>query len=85
MYKQQQGWVDYPMNMVLQMIGRAGRPQYDSEGVAVVLTDTDSSAKFESILSGMLPIERSVGQQAHDSSRLESSLTSLNFPPLATL
>lgn len=30
-------YVDMPITDVLQMMGRAGRPQYDQEGVAVVL------------------------------------------------
>lgn len=31
------GYVDYRITDVLQMMGRAGRPQFDKEGVAVVL------------------------------------------------
>jgi len=30
-------YVDYPLTDVLQMIGRAGRPQFDKEGVALVM------------------------------------------------
>jgi activating signal cointegrator complex subunit 3 len=29
--------VDYPITDVLQMMGRAGRPQYDRHGVAVIM------------------------------------------------
>ena len=30
-------YVDFPITDVLQMMGRAGRPQYDDQGVAVIL------------------------------------------------
>lgn len=30
-------YVDMPITDVLQMMGRAGRPQHDDQGVAVVL------------------------------------------------
>lgn len=33
----QRRYVDMPITDVLQMMGRAGRPQYDDQGVAVVL------------------------------------------------
>ncbi len=32
-------FVDIDTSQVLQMIGRAGRPQFDSSGVAVIMTD----------------------------------------------
>lgn len=30
-------YVDFPITDVLQMMGRAGRPQYDRRGVAVIM------------------------------------------------
>ena len=30
-------YVDFPVTDVLQMMGRAGRPQFDQQGVAVIL------------------------------------------------
>ena len=33
------GYCEYSEVDVLQMIGRAGRPQFDDQGVAVILTD----------------------------------------------
>lgn len=30
-------YVDMPITDVLQMMGRAGRPQYDNQGIAVIL------------------------------------------------
>ncbi|XP_044758908.1 probable ATP-dependent DNA helicase HFM1 [Coccinella septempunctata] len=34
----QGGFQDYPASAVLQMIGRAGRPQFDTEATALILT-----------------------------------------------
>jgi replicative superfamily II helicase len=42
---------------ILQMVGRAGRPQFDTEGVAVILTHESSVAKYRSISSGLATIE----------------------------
>lgn len=32
------GYKEYDRSTCLQMIGRAGRPQFDTEGVAVIMT-----------------------------------------------
>lgn len=34
------GYQEYDRSTCLQMVGRAGRPQFDSEGCAVIMTDT---------------------------------------------
>ncbi len=36
---QEAGYQDYEQSVCLQMMGRAGRPQYDTEGVAVIMTE----------------------------------------------
>lgn len=56
-YRSGQGYVDMEMSDILQMIGRAGRPQFDTEGVAVVMTMQSTVAKYQDIISGHLPIE----------------------------
>lgn len=38
-------FMDLDTAQVLQMIGRAGRPQFDREGKAVIFTDTDSEVR----------------------------------------
>lgn len=50
-----QGYVPYETSACLQMIGRAGRPQFDTNGVAVIMTDREvrsalSSSDVPSIL-----------------------------------
>ena len=38
-------YVDFPITDVLQMMGRAGRPQYDQHGVAVIMV-ADAKKSF---------------------------------------
>jgi ATP-dependent DNA helicase HFM1/MER3 len=44
---------------LLQMIGRAGRPGFDSSGTAVIMTDNDSKQKFETFAASGLPSAKS--------------------------
>lgn len=37
-HKECTGYKEYERGTCLQMIGRAGRPQFDTEGVAVIMT-----------------------------------------------
>jgi hypothetical protein len=39
---------------VLQMVGRAGRPQFDTEGVAVIMTCRDSINRYKKLLAGQV-------------------------------
>ena len=54
-------WIDHTekeldSSTLTQMIGRAGRPQFDTEGVAVVMTSSNKLQQYSSILRGV-PIE----------------------------
>ena len=40
------GYCDIPRSDVIQMIGRAGRPGFDKNGIAVILTDSESEGSF---------------------------------------
>lgn len=44
--------VEIDHNMVIQMMGRAGRPQYDTKGVAVVMTAMKNVQLYESLCRG---------------------------------
>lgn len=37
------GYREYERSVCLQMVGRAGRPQFDTEGVAVIMTQKQVS------------------------------------------
>lgn len=37
---------------IMQMLGRAGRPQFDSSAIAVIMTRTDKADRYENMVSG---------------------------------
>ena len=45
---------------VLQMVGRAGRPQFDDRGTAVIMTKTQTRCRYESLSKGLALIESSL-------------------------
>ena len=50
-------YVDYPITDVLQMMGRAGRPQYDDRGVAVILVHDIKEHFYKKFLYEPFPVE----------------------------
>ncbi|KAK6516462.1 Sec63 [Arthrobotrys conoides] len=42
---------------VMQMVGRAGRPQFDTTGVAVIMTRKDKKDRYERMISGTEKLE----------------------------
>jgi pre-mRNA-splicing helicase BRR2 len=50
-------WVELGMLDVLQMLGRAGRPQYDKKGEGVLLTSHSELQYYLSLMNQQLPIE----------------------------
>jgi replicative superfamily II helicase len=48
------GYQDLDQASLLQMIGRAGRPGFDTSGTAVIMTDNDSKIIFEKLASSGL-------------------------------
>ncbi|KAK6536178.1 Sec63 [Arthrobotrys megalospora] len=42
---------------VMQMVGRAGRPQFDTTGVAVIMTKREKKDKYERMISGTEKLE----------------------------
>ncbi|KAI8807156.1 Sec63 Brl domain-containing protein [Cladochytrium replicatum] len=50
-------WVELSTQDVLQMMGRAGRPQYDTEGLGIILTTHQELQFYLSLLNQQLPIE----------------------------
>ncbi|BFZ04370.1 hypothetical protein BsWGS_07409 [Bradybaena similaris] len=51
---------EYSNMQILQMIGRAGRPQFDTSATAVIMTKTGIKAKYESLVNGTQLIESSL-------------------------
>ncbi|KAJ4462271.1 putative DExH-box ATP-dependent RNA helicase DExH14 [Paratrimastix pyriformis] len=59
-------YLPYPITDVLQMIGRAGRPQYDTHGVAVVMCTQDKFAFYKQFLYAPFPVESCLHKHLHD-------------------
>jgi activating signal cointegrator complex subunit 3 len=53
-------YVDMPITDVLQMMGRAGRPQFDDSGVAVVLVHDVKKNFYKKFLYEPFPVESSL-------------------------
>ncbi|XP_072748400.1 activating signal cointegrator 1 complex subunit 3 [Anoplolepis gracilipes] len=53
-------YVDMPITDVLQMMGRAGRPQFDNSGVAVVLVHDLKKSFYKKFLYEPFPVESSL-------------------------
>ena len=60
------GYVDFPITDVLQMMGRAGRPQYDDDGKAVVLVEESKKNFYLNFLHSPFPVESSLAAQLHN-------------------
>lgn len=56
----QKRYVDMPITDVLQMMGRAGRPQFDTEGIAVVLVHDVKKNFYKKFLYDPFPVESSL-------------------------
>ena len=56
-------YVDFPITDVLQMMGRAGRPQYDRHGVAVIMVHEPKKSFYKKFLYEPFPVESSLQDQ----------------------
>lgn len=59
-------YVDYPITDVLQMMGRAGRPQFDKHGVAVIMVYEPKKSFYKKFLYEPFPVESSLHLQLED-------------------
>ncbi|KXS12052.1 Sec63-domain-containing protein [Gonapodya prolifera JEL478] len=62
----QKGYVDFPITDVLQMVGRAGRPQFDDSAVARVLVQDAKKNFYKKFLFEPFPVESSLHRSLHD-------------------
>ncbi|KAF8643832.1 hypothetical protein AX16_008849 [Volvariella volvacea WC 439] len=49
--------VEYSDLDVMQMLGRAGRPQFDTEGIALILCETALEGKYQALIQGVTTLE----------------------------
>jgi len=59
-------YVDMPITDVLQMMGRAGRPQYDTVGIAVVMVHAPKKNFYKRFLYEPFPVESSLADVLQD-------------------
>lgn len=55
-----EGYVDMDLTDVLQMLGRAGRPQFDTSGIARIFTKESTKAFYKHFLNIGFPVESSL-------------------------
>ncbi|KAF7337998.1 ATP-dependent DNA helicase MER3 [Mycena venus] len=52
--------VEYSDLDVMQMLGRAGRPQFDKDGIAIILCETELESKYRELVQGKTIVESSL-------------------------
>jgi len=71
-------FVDVGILDVLQIFGRAGRPQFDTSGHGMIITSHDKLAHYLSLLTNQFPIESNFVNLLADNLNGEVSLGSVN-------
>ncbi|OAX81734.1 hypothetical protein ACJ72_03925 [Emergomyces africanus] len=64
-------WVELSPQDVLQMLGRAGRPQYDTFGEGIIITSQTEMQYYLSLLNQQLPIESQLMSKLADNLNAE--------------
>jgi ATP-dependent DNA helicase HFM1/MER3 len=75
-----EGYVEHPRATVLQMLGRAGRPQFDERGVAVVLTCAARAGAYRTLAAGAEPVESALGASLVEHLASEAALGTFTSP-----
>ncbi|CAK7322805.1 unnamed protein product [Dovyalis caffra] len=68
------GWRDLGMLDVMQIFGRAGRPQFDKSGEGIIITSHDKLAYYLRLLTSQLPIESQFVSSLKDNLNAEVAL-----------
>jgi len=71
-------YVDYPVTDILQMMGRAGRPQFDKEGVAVIMCEESKKTFLKKFLYEPFPVESCLGDRMCETINAEISIGTIN-------
>ncbi|KAG7298292.1 hypothetical protein JYU34_017890 [Plutella xylostella] len=70
-------WTELGALDVLQMLGRAGRPQYDTKGIGILITNHSELQYYLSLLNQQLPIESQLVSRLPDCLNAEVALASV--------
>ncbi|KAH6758462.1 U5 small nuclear ribonucleoprotein helicase [Perilla frutescens var. frutescens] len=68
------GWRDLGMLDVMQIFGRAGRPQFDKSGEGIIITSHEKLAYYLRLLTSQLPIESQFINSLKDNLNAEVAL-----------
>jgi pre-mRNA-splicing helicase BRR2 len=71
-------WIELSPQDVLQMLGRAGRPQFDTHGEGIIITSHSELQYYLSLLNTQLPIESQLVCKLPDILNAEIVLGSIN-------
>lgn len=71
-------YVDYPVTDILQMMGRAGRPQFDNEAVAVIMCEESKKNFLKKFLYEPFPVESCLGNRMCETINAEVSIGTIN-------
>lgn len=71
-------YVDYPVTDILQMMGRAGRPQFDKEGVAVIMCEESKKTFLKKFLYEPFPVESCLAERMCETMNAEISIGTIN-------
>ena len=75
---------EYSSADILQMIGRAGRPQFDTSAVAVIMTQNSTKSLYNNLLSGIKVIESNIHHNLTEHLNSEIVLKTLTHVRIAT-
>lgn len=71
------GWEQLSPQDILQMLGRAGRPRYDTHGEGIIITNQSDIQYYLAILNQQLPIESQLMSKLSDSINAEIVSTNI--------
>lgn len=70
--------MDYPVTDVLQMMGRAGRPQFDTEGIACVLVAEGKKNFYKKFLYEPFPVESKLQERLPETLNAEIAVGTID-------
>lgn len=76
----QSRYIEYPISEILQMIGRASRPELDTTSKCVFFCHTPKKNYFMKFISEPLPVESNLELYLHDAINAEVSVGNIESP-----
>ncbi|CAH0585842.1 unnamed protein product [Chrysodeixis includens] len=65
---------EYSISTVLQMVGRAGRPQFDTEATAVIMTRLVDKPRYQALVGGCEPLQSFLHKRLPENLNSEAAL-----------